>query len=79
MNYLLFTTTTCPKCPAVKEYIASRTEFSGKILDNTHPEFAEEAAQYGIITAPCCIVFKDGQEIGRGSEVPEIEYLFSQL
>ncbi|MCF7846877.1 MAG: hypothetical protein K9M51_02385 [Candidatus Gracilibacteria bacterium] len=78
MNYLLFTTTRCPKCPAVKGYIEDNVDFDGEILDETVPHFMDEAKKFGVTAAPQFIVFDDGEEIFRGSDVAEIEQFLEQ-
>ena len=80
MKYLLFTTTTCPKCPAVKAFVAEKVDFPGEILDNNSPDFGTKAVELGVEAAPTMIIFGDSdQEIFRGNEVSEIEdFLASQ-
>jgi hypothetical protein len=73
MNYLLFTTTRCPKCPEFKEFVADNVTFDGTILDETLPEFHDKIAEYGVANAPTIIVFDGETEVFRGSEVYELE------
>ncbi|PCI25459.1 hypothetical protein COB57_01940 [Candidatus Peregrinibacteria bacterium] len=79
MNYLLFTTTMCPKCPAVKEFITNNISFPGEILDNNSSDFMKQAATYDITQAPTLIIRKDNNEIFRGSEIPEIQSFLSSI
>ncbi len=83
MNYLLFTTTSCPKCPKMKEFVRENLQpalklrstgaVSGEILDETKPNFMEQVQKYGVTVAPVLLIFKDGEEIFRGSEIYEVE------
>ncbi|MFH0834116.1 MAG: hypothetical protein V2A63_01865 [Patescibacteria group bacterium] len=74
MKYLLFTTTTCPKCPAVKNFVAEKITFPGEVLDERVAGFGVRAVQFSVEAAPTLIVFDDSdQEIFRGNEVQEIE------
>ncbi|MFH0776936.1 MAG: thioredoxin family protein [Patescibacteria group bacterium] len=74
MQYLLFTTTTCPKCPAVKSFVAEQMPFDGRTLDNSAPDFVAQIQKFGVQNAPTLIVLDDAnQEIFRGNEVAEIE------
>lgn len=74
MRYLLFTTTTCPKCPVVKNFVATEISFPGETLDNTSPNFGEKIQKFGVQNAPTFLIFDDAdQEIFRGSEVSEIQ------
>ncbi len=74
MTSLLFTTTTCPKCPAFKTFVAERISFPVEILNETMPNFSDKIAEYGVTNAPTLIVFDDGgKEIFRGSELYEVE------
>lgn len=73
MNYLLFTTTTCPKCPAVKQFVVSNITFAGELVDNTRPDFMALAGEHGVSVAPTFIVFENGNEVFRGNEASEID------
>ncbi len=74
MNYLLFTTTRCPKCPAFKEYVEKNVNFPGEILDENHPDFPEKSMDYGITVAPTMIILNEnGEELIQINEVDELE------
>jgi hypothetical protein len=74
MRYLLFTTTTCPKCPAMKEFVANEIKFSGELLDNESSNFMERAQEYDVDSAPTLIIFDDvDKEVFRGNEVGEVK------
>ncbi|MFH1375571.1 MAG: thioredoxin family protein [Patescibacteria group bacterium] len=73
MKYLLFTTTTCPNCPALKEFVAENISFGGEVLDDSSPNFGERIREAGVQNAPTLIVFDDeGAEVFRGGEVSEV-------
>lgn len=70
---LLFTTTTCPKCPAVKNWLeqAGMEYFS---IDNTMVNFYEMAEKYGVKSVPTLISLDDsGKENWRANELSEIQ------
>ena len=75
MNYLLFTTTTCPKCPAIKEYIESNLDFPGQMINEDSAKFHQLAEEHQVMKVPTLIIFNtEGKEIFRahdGSEVAE--------
>ncbi len=73
MNYILITTTTCPKCPEVKEFVKNEISFEGEIMDETHPNFSDTLGKYGVTAAPTMIILKEGNEVFRGNEVSEIQ------
>ncbi|PKL37136.1 hypothetical protein CVV38_00485 [Candidatus Peregrinibacteria bacterium HGW-Peregrinibacteria-1] len=77
-SYLLFTTNTCPKCPAVKKLIAeSSLEYSS--IDNTMSEFIELTNKYRIQSVPTLLVVDHNQdEISRIHELSEIQELITQ-
>ncbi len=72
MRYLLFTTTTCPKCPAMKEFVSENISFEGELIDNNAPGFMKKAGELRVDSAPTIIIFDDsGAEVFRGSEPQE--------
>ena len=73
MNYLLFTTTTCPKCPAFKKFVAENIDFDGEILDETSPDFSSRIAESGVIVAPVILIFENGKEVFRTGEILELQ------
>jgi zona occludens toxin (predicted ATPase) len=70
---LLFTTTTCQKCPAFKEFVSQKISFSVEILDETMDGFLQKAAEYSITSAPTIIIFDETQEIFRTSEQSDLD------
>ncbi len=59
MNYLLFTTTTCPRCPAFKEFVSKFIKFSGKIIDERDENFKSLTLEYSISSVPTILIFED--------------------
>ncbi len=79
MNGILLTTTSCPKCPAIKAWIADNIDFDVLVVDETHPEFTDLLAKYSLTTAPTFIIEKNGEEVFRGDEDYEIEEFLKSL
>lgn len=59
MNYLLFTTTTCPRCPSFKEFINKFVKFPGKVLDERDENFKNLTLEYAVSSVPTILVFED--------------------
>ncbi len=70
---LLFSTNTCPKCPAVRSWLeTSEVEFFG--IDNTMLNFWDMADKYNVRSVPTLLAIgEDGKEIWRASELSEIQ------
>lgn len=80
MKYLLFATTTCPKCSAVKSFVAENLKFRGETLDNSSPDFAERVQKFNVESAPTILIFDDfGKEIFRGSEAGEVKEFLEEV
>ena len=73
MNYTLFTTTQCPKCPEFKTFVTEKIKFPGEILDETSLNFSDKIQEYGVTAAPVIIIFKENKEILRTSEIYDLE------
>ena len=74
MNYILFTTTRCPKCPAFKEFVKTHVLFEGTLLDETCPNFLEQTQTHKISSAPTIIIFDtENKELFKGNEIYELE------
>ena len=79
MKYFLFTTTTCPKCPALKNFVAEKIKFPGELIDETAPDFLERAQKFSVTVAPTLIIFDDAEkEIFRGGEIGELTEFLAQ-
>jgi len=79
MKYILFTTTSCPKCPALKRFVEDNISFDGEELDNTDSDFLDRAKELKIEAAPTLVIFKGDKEIFRGNEIQEVrEFLKEQ-
>ncbi|MCC6643388.1 hypothetical protein IT411_01445 [Candidatus Peregrinibacteria bacterium] len=73
VKYLLFTTTTCPKCPAVKNLL-NELQISYFSIDNTMLNFHELAEKYQVRSVPTVIgIGHSDEEIWRTSELAEIK------
>ena len=70
---LLFTTNTCPKCPAVKSWMQnSGMEYFS--IDNTMLNFWELAQKYDIHSVPTLVALdSNGQLIWKGHEISQIQ------
>lgn len=70
---LLFTTNTCPKCPAVKNWInQAGVEFFG--IDNSMLNFWEMAEKYNVQSVPTIVAIDEsGKEVWRANELSEIQ------
>ncbi|NCC69992.1 hypothetical protein EOM09_00195 [bacterium] len=71
MYYILFTTSTCFRCPDFKKNILKIVDFDGEILDEKNNNFLSMAQQFSIMSVPNIIIFKDKtkkEEIFRTSE-----------
>lgn len=55
-SYKLFTTPTCPSCPAVKAHMQS-LPLPGELVDATTPDGAIDAGKHGIMTVPTVIFY----------------------
>lgn len=73
MNGILITTTTCPKCPAMKTWVADNIDFEIDVFDETSPGFTDILGDYSVTHAPTLILFdEDGKELFRGGEGSEV-------
>ncbi len=59
MYYLIFTTSTCFKCPDFKKNILKNINFEGEILDEHNDDFLSRAQKFSIMSVPFVIIFKD--------------------
>ncbi len=73
MKGILITTTTCPKCPPMKTWVAEKADFDVDVFDETSPGFTDILGDYSVTHAPTLILFDGDEEVFRGNEVTEIE------
>jgi hypothetical protein len=73
MNYILFTTTRCPKCPAFKEFVTQNIKLSGEILDETAPDFNKKITAHQVGQAPTILFFEKEEEVFRSGEIPLVQ------
>lgn len=79
MNGILLTTMSCPKCPAMKAWVADNIDFDVRVVDDMAPDFADVIGKYSVTAAPTFIIEEDGKEVFRGSESYEIEDFLKSL
>ena len=79
MHYILFTTTTCVKCPSFKKTVFENVKFEGNILNEQSSDFIDFAGRFNVASAPTIVIFEDeslGKELFRTSEEYElVDYL----
>ncbi len=72
MRFKLFTTRTCPKCPAVKQFLQEQ-DIEGDFVDASTPEGLEDAKKHNVMNVPTVIFFDQrGEEIKRANNIEEI-------
>jgi thiol-disulfide isomerase/thioredoxin len=72
-KFLLFTTNTCPKCPAIKTWV-SQVGLEHFAIDNNMLNFWEMAEKYNVQSVPTLMAIDgEGKEIWRASELSEIQ------
>lgn len=79
MNYVLFTTTRCPKCPAFKEFVQKFVNFEGKIINETDPSFETLTKTYNISAVPHIIIFEKENLESKIFETGDATELYSFL
>jgi len=72
-SYEMFTRTTCPNCPPVKQYMAG-VSLAGKSIDVDTDAGLQLAAAKGVFATPTVIVYDQmGSEIGRAHTTAELD------
>ncbi|NQU78761.1 hypothetical protein HQ545_03240 [Candidatus Woesearchaeota archaeon] len=80
MKYKLFTTPMCPKCPAMKEFMAKQDKIQGEIVNAHTPEGLTEARNFNISSVPMVLfVDDDGKEIERCSTQEEVGVVLGNI
>ena len=79
LNYMLFTSSSCPKCPEMKKIVKESISFDGVVLDNTMNDFRQNAERLNVMTAPTLVVLEGGNEIGRVTEPSQINDLLKSI
>ncbi len=75
-KYVLFTTPTCPSCPAVKNYLnelETKGQLTGEKVDVTQNNGHVKAIKFNVSKAPTVVFFENDQEIGRAHNISEIK------
>ncbi|MFC1742227.1 thioredoxin family protein [Nanoarchaeota archaeon] len=79
MEYKLFTTRFCHKCPAMKEFLGSQDKVSGVVVDCSSAEGMTLAKEFGVTGVPT-VVFVEGGEVKHSCrEKSEVESVLSGL
>lgn len=73
MNYILFTTTQCPKCPAFKEFVAKNIDFEGEILNEQSSNFMDNIQQFGVANAPTIVILENTKELFRTDDISQLQ------
>jgi len=79
IEFLVFTTPTCPNCPVVKEYLQNQDKIKGKMVDASTSEGLELARKYEVTAVPTVIFFQDDKEINRAHSKEETEKIITHL
>ncbi|MBN2880957.1 hypothetical protein JXM83_02795 [Candidatus Woesearchaeota archaeon] len=77
MNFLLFTTPTCPNCPRVKEYMKT-TGLVGDFIDAATKEGLDKAREFKVTSVPTVIFLKDKNEVARVNSKEAAEKFISE-
>ena len=72
MNYILFTTTQCPKCPAFKEFIAENIDFDGEIINEQNSNFMDNVKIFGVSNAPTIVILENEKEVFRADDISQL-------
>lgn len=77
LKYLLFTTSTCPRCPEMKKWV-KKLDFEGTVLNERDENFKKLATQYSVNIAPLLLILKQKEgkpdkEIARFTEIEDIK------
>lgn len=77
MKYYLFTTPTCPSCPAVKNFLKeleTKGQVSGENIDVTQEQGYEKAINFNVSRAPTVVFLDETQrEVARAYNINEIK------
>ena len=80
MKYKLFTTPMCPKCPAMKEFMAAQDKVDGEMVNAHTPEGLAEARKFNIHAVPTVVFVDDeGKEVKRCNTQEEVEEVLKSL
>ena len=79
LEYKLFTTRFCHKCPAMKELLMGQNKISGESVDASTPEGMVVARQYNITGVPTVVFLDEGVEVKRTQEKGEVEDVIREI
>jgi ribonucleoside-triphosphate reductase len=76
-SYLYFFRSTCPRCKPVKTFLAG-LGIEGRGINVDSDEGMKEAAAHQILATPTVIFYdRDGNSIGRGTEIEKLQSFFA--
>ena len=80
MKYKLFTTPLCPKCPAMKEFMAEQDKVQGEVVNAHTPEGLAEARKFQVSSVPTVVFVDDaGTEVKRCGTQSEVEEVLGNI
>ena len=79
MNYKLFVTKFCHKCPSLKEYMQGQDKVEGSVVDASTPEGMEEAKKLNVTMVPTIVFFDNDEEVKRCSSKEEVEDFLNNI
>lgn len=69
----VFFTPMCPKCPAIKEYVATQ-KIEQELVNAATPEGLEQAREYGINGVPTVLFFDEkGELVSEAHNLEEVK------
>jgi len=76
-RYKLFTTPTCPSCPAVKKHMLD-VDLEGENVDASTPQGGMEAGKYGITSVPTVLFVDDKNAIvARAQSIQQVNQVLN--
>ncbi len=76
MILLCLTTTSCTKCPPIKDYLHNTSiPHDVTIMDENHKDFVKNVVHWEANTAPTCLLIDDGEVVGRAGDLEELKEL----
>ena len=79
IKYMVFTTPTCPNCPAVKEYLSSQEKIKGDFVDASTSDGLDLARKHEVTAVPTVIFFQDDKEINRAFSKEETQKIIEHV
>jgi thioredoxin-like negative regulator of GroEL len=73
-EYILFTTSTCHKCPAFKEELEA-TGLTGIIMNDDADDFLAMAQSFGVRSVPTVVLLQDNETMLVTDDIYELNNL----